>query len=187
MAIYVTSDLHFCHNRPFLYEPRGFISIQEMNDAIIRNWNQVVSDDDLVFILGDIMLNDNELGCKFFNQLKGDKVIILGNHDTDNRKELYRHLRGVNGLRSIKYADQIKYNGYNFYLSHYPTLTSRPDIKRPLNKILINLCGHIHTKDRFEDWDKGYIYHCELDAHNMYPVLIDNIIKDIEEKYNGRL
>lgn len=184
--IWFTSDLHFCHNKSFLYEPRGFISVQEMNDAIIRNWNQVVSDDDLVYILGDLMLNDNELGCKCFNQLKGDKVIILGNHDTDNRKELYRHLRGVNGLSSIKYAHQIKYNGYNFYLSHYPTITSNNDYNKPLKKRLINLCGHTHTKDKFIDMDKGIIYHVELDAHNNTPVSVEQIIEDLEIKLGGK-
>ena len=28
--------------------------------------------------------------------------------------------------------------------------------------------------------DKGIIYHCELDAHNCYPVCIDTIIEDIK-------
>ena len=176
--IYVTSDLHFYHDKPFLYSPRGFISVQEMNDAIIRNWNNVVEDDDIVYVLGDIMLVNNELGCKCFNQLKGYKIIILGNHDTDNRIKLYCKLRGVNG---VKRADQIKYNGYSFFLCHYPTLASNYDIDKPLKKRLINLCGHTHTKDKFLDMDKGLIYHCELDAHNNTPVALDDIIIDLKE------
>ena len=36
MAIYLTSDWHFCHNQPFLYEPRGFKNIEEMNDIISK-------------------------------------------------------------------------------------------------------------------------------------------------------
>lgn len=49
---------------------------------------------------------------------------------------------------------------------------------------VINLCGHLHTTDRFWDMDEhGLIYHVELDAHNMRPVLIDNIIEDIKSFY----
>ena len=35
--IYFTSDWHFCHNKPFIYESRGFKSIEEMNEIIIEN------------------------------------------------------------------------------------------------------------------------------------------------------
>ena len=46
------------------------------------------------------------------------------------------------------------------------------------------MCGHQHSKNKFSDMDKGLIYHCEVDAHNCYPVLIDNIIKDMEFYYS---
>jgi len=179
--IYVTSDLHFCHNKEFLYEPRGFKNIYEHDKTIVNNWNQKVDDDDLVIVLGDIMLKNNESGCYYFNQLKGNKIIILGNHDTDARQEFYPNLRGV---LSIKYADMFKYGGYNFFLSHYPSITSEHTYTKPLSHRIINLCGHTHIADKFADWDKGYIYHCELDAHNNYPIDIEDIIRDLEEKVN---
>lgn len=177
--IFLTSDLHLCHNKSFLYEPRGFFNIDEMNKAIVKNWNEIVDDDDTIYILGDIMLNDNITASKYFNQLKGWKHIILGNHDTDERKKLYQNLRGV---LSIDYASILKYEGFSFFLCHYPTITSSHNVEKKLKSRLINLCGHSHTKDKFADWDKGYIYHCELDAHDNRPVLIDNIINDIRDK-----
>ena len=69
-----------------------------------------------------------------------------------------------------------------FYLSHYPTLTSNLDSNEPLKARVINLCGHSHTQDRWADWDKGLIYHVEMDAHNCYPVLLDDIIEEIKNK-----
>ena len=56
----------------------------------------------------------------------------------------------------------------------------------PLKKQVINLCGHSHTVNHFADMDKdkGYIYHCELDAHNMYPVSIDTIIYNVNSFYD---
>lgn len=177
--IYVTSDLHLCHNRDFLYEPRGFKNIYEHDEAIVSNWNSIINPEDDVYILGDLMLNDNERGRKLLSQLKGNLHIVFGNHDTDTRIEIYNNLWNV--VEICGYATVLKYNGYRFYLSHYPTLTSNFDDKA-LKTRTICLCGHTHTKDAFYDWEYGVIYHCELDAHNNYPVSIEQIIKDMKEK-----
>lgn len=173
--IWLTSDLHFCHNRDFIYEPRGFASVHNMNEAIIKNFNEVVAWDDDLWILGDCFLNNNEEGMRLMNRLPGNKYVIYGNHDSVTRQEL---ICGQGW--EVGYATTLKYKGYHFYLSHYPTITSNLDIDKPLNRRTINLCGHIHTQDKFLDMDKGLIYHVELDAHNNYPVLIDDIIEDIK-------
>ena len=106
--IYFTSDLHLNHNRGFIYEPRGFHSVEEMNEAIIDLWNKIVTDDDDVYLLGDVMLGDTQLGIELFKRLKGKIHIVLGNHDTDNRVELYRTLPNV---VEVALALKIKYNG----------------------------------------------------------------------------
>lgn len=182
--IWISSDAHFCHNQDFIYKPRGFNSVYEMNEAIIKNWNSVVSWDDEIFLLGDCMLNDDAEGIKCLNRLAGKIYILTGNHDTATRVQKYVNIRPT--ILHIGLAYILKYEGYSFYLSHYPTLTSNYDYDKPLKKRLINLCGHSHVKDPFADADKGLIYHCELDAHNCYPVLIDNIIKDIKEYINEK-
>ena len=88
--IYFTSDLHFGHNRDFIFGPRGFTNVQDHDETIIKNWNALVQPNDTVYILGDIMLNDNVKGVRNFNRLNGTKFIILGNHDTKERKEIYK-------------------------------------------------------------------------------------------------
>ena len=50
--IFVTSDTHFGHDREFVYGPRGFNSISEHDEAIIARWNETVSEDDIVYLLG---------------------------------------------------------------------------------------------------------------------------------------
>lgn len=176
--IFFTSDLHFCHDRDFVYQPRGFSSIYEMNEAIVKNWNEVVRYGDCVYILGDIMLNNNEQGISLLNRLNGNKYIIIGNHDTDTRVRMYE---AVCYETILGYAHIEKIGGQRFYLSHYPTLTSNIREEKPLSKRMVNLCGHLHTQDRFCDIDKGLIYHCELDAHNNTPVSIEEIISDIRK------
>lgn len=176
--IYFTSDLHFCHDRQFIYGPRGFNSIKEHDETIVKNWNSIVQSDDTVYILGDLMLNNNEKGIEYLRQLNGFKFFIRGNHDTDNRKQLYQD----NGILSIGDAHYMKYNGYHFYLSHYPTLTGNLE-KESLKQMTLNLFGHTHQKDKFYE-DRPYMYCVGLDAHNCFPVSIDTIIEDMKEKAN---
>lgn len=176
--IYFTSDLHFCHNKPFIYEDRGFKSIEEHDAAIIKNWNSIVKDEDMVFILGDLMLNNNREGIKKINQLNGNISIILGNHDTLARINSYKD--GLMKVYSIAYANEIRYKGYDFFLCHYPLETENFDDKG-MKHTLINLHGHTHSKAIFTN-GYPYKYNVALDAHNMYPVSIDNIIEDIKRE-----
>ena len=176
--IWMTSDLHFGHRKPFLYEPRGFGSIEEHDQKIVDNWNAVVRPEDEVFVLGDVMLQDNINGIKRWNELNGNKFLVIGNHDSAVRIKL---LSACPRTTILGYASMLKYNKYHFYLSHYPSLTSNYDYDKPLKAKVINLCGHSHTEDKFADADKGIIYHVELDAHANYPVSIDTIIKEIKE------
>ena len=180
--IYLTSDLHFCHQKEFLYEPRGLSSVHEMNEQIIKNFNEIVDWNDDLYILGDCFLNNNEEGMSYMRRLPGKKHIIWGNHDTVTRQELME----LEGFDCLGYANILKYGGYHFYLSHYPTLTSNYDIDKPLKRRMINLCGHSHTKDKFQDMDKGLIFHVELDTNNCYPWLIDDIITNIKEKIHEK-
>lgn len=177
--IFVTSDLHLNHNKDFVYKERGFNSIAEHNEAIVRNWNTTVSDNDIVYVLGDSMLNDDDTTVsKYLKQLRGHIFYIIGNHDTARRLRIYESI----GWKCLGYAHTIQHKKQSFYLSHYPTLCGNYDEDRPLNKQVINICGHTHTKNPFDDFNKGLIYHVDMDAHNCTPVNIDTIVNDIKER-----
>ena len=177
--IYLTSDLHFAHAKDFIFKPRGFHTVGEMNYHIISVWNNMVKDDDNIYVLGDMMLSDDKEGMWLLNNLRGHIHIVRGNHDSDRRIELYKKSPHIVEVENSLY---LHYNGYHFYLTHYPTLTSNFDFDKPLKARLINLCGHSHIQNPFEDWDKynAPIYHCELDAHNCTPISLDQIIQDIQ-------
>jgi calcineurin-like phosphoesterase family protein len=181
--IWMTSDLHFYHDKPFIYEPRGFETIYQMNEVIVKNWNDIVDEADDVYVLGDLMLNDNEAGLKLIKQLKGKIHIIRGNHDTATRIKLYEECSNVVEICEGKY---FNYRSYHFFMSHYPCLTANDDKDKPLKAKVISLCGHTHTKSKFADMDKGMIYHVELDAHDNKPILLDDIIEDLKEFSNEK-
>ena len=81
----------------------------------------------------------------------------------------------------IQYVYTFKYRKYNFYLSHYPTLTANLDEGEPLKAKVINLFAHTHQQSNFY-MDNPAMYHVGVDSHNCYPVLLDTIIKDINQK-----
>ena len=76
--IFLTSDLHLGHDKDFVVQARGFETVEEMNAEIIRRWNERVYPDDDVYVLGDLMLGDNDYGIKCINRLAGNIHIILG-------------------------------------------------------------------------------------------------------------
>lgn len=178
--IFISSDYHFNHDKEFIWKSRGFSSIQEMNENIIEKHNLLVRPDDTIYILGDIMLGDNKEGIEYLRRMNGHKIIIIGNHDTSNRVELYKRELDI----PVFNVFNLKYHGYNFYLSHFPTITSEREIKKLLKNKLINICGHRHTVNKFFDMDIGIIYHAEVDSHCMLPVRIDKIISDIKAYLN---
>ena len=187
--IYFTSDTHFSHNRGFLYEPRGFSSIEEHDETIVENWNKVVKPEDIVFLLGDTMLNNNDKGIEYLNRLNGSIWFIRGNHDSGERiYRIYHECPRIHFLEGgsdnfATIATIKKFNGYNVYLSHYPTYTSYIENMAPLKQHMLNFHGHTHSKNKFYQ-DIPFMYNIALDAHNNMPVSFDEIISDIEAKAN---
>lgn len=176
--IYFTSDLHFGHDKEFIYKPRGFNSIEDHDNTIIENWNNIVTEDDDVYVLGDLMLGDKEYGLNCLKRLRGKIHIVVGNHDTTNKIDLYA--TKLNNVVEIKPIIILKYNKYKFYLSHYPTITSNLE-KDSLKDCLINLYGHTHQTTKFYN-EMPFMYNVGLDCHQNKPISIDEIISDCEEK-----
>ena len=169
--IFLTSDLHFSHIQPFVWEARGYESPDHMNQEQIRKWNEVVTDDDEVWMLGDGMMNDNAKGEECFKQLKGKIHIVTGNHDSPARIEIYKRL----GF-DVQDGKRLTYKKKNFILSHEPMITSNGAFKGWRGTV--NLHAHTHQTTNFTE---GYalMYHVGVDSHNGYPILLDDIIEEI--------
>ena len=79
--IYYTSDLHFGHANVIKFDERPFADVEEMDRVLIECWNKKVQDDDTVYIVGDICYRSRYTADWYLKQLKGHKILILGNHD----------------------------------------------------------------------------------------------------------
>lgn len=182
--IFVTSDLHFNHDKDFIYAVRGFSSIEEHDETIIHNWNEMVKEDDIVYILGDIMMGkDREGSIQKLSRLNGKLIILRGNHDTDSKYEDYLGCKNVDveNMKNNSYAMMIKSGKWSFYLSHYPTLLTGDIRGREKEVRKVCLHGHTHSKDKFE-YACYSCYNVALDAHDNQPVNLEDIKKEMREK-----
>ena len=58
--IYFTADTHFGHCNVIRFCDRPFASAEEMDEAMIQNWNERVTGNDTVYILGDKFLETSD-------------------------------------------------------------------------------------------------------------------------------
>lgn len=155
---YFISDLHFGHRNILRYDNRPFNNTDEMDEKIIKNWNEVVTDEDDVYILGDISWKTVPETAEIFKKLKGRKHLIKGNHDGSylkdepfkklfveitDYKELYQQ---VNGMDSM------------IVLSHYPILFYKNQ-----HHGAFHFYGHVHNS---QDWN--FIESCKTSVQTLY-------------------
>ena len=175
--IFLTSDTHFGHDREFIWKARGFNSVEEMNETIVQKWNDTISVEDDVYILGDVILGDPG-NIEYVKRLNGKLHIVLGNHDTSKREEMYRNLPNVVEVAEV--GIRLKYKKHHFVLTHYPMMTGNLE-KESLKQMSLNLYGHTHQASNFYN-DMPFMYHVGVDSHDCYPVLLDDIIEEMYAK-----
>lgn len=137
MKEYVTADLHFGHKNIIKYENRSFDSVEKMDSYIIENWNKVVNNDDLVYILGDFSWYKGEETNNILKQLKGKKILIIGNHDKNflNDKKFDKAL-----FQEIVNYKEIKRNKIKIIMCHYPMIDWNGKYQGSYH-----LYGHVHS------------------------------------------
>jgi calcineurin-like phosphoesterase family protein len=169
MNTWITSDHHFGNyvdeNRNIIkYCNRPFSSVQEMNKKLQENWNRLVSEDDVVYNLGDYVFR---LDPEEEFHLNGHIILVRGNHDhysATKAKEKYCveefHKKPI----------KINYNGHEIKLMHSPVHKENG---------FINFCGHVHDLWEFEDG----VYNVGIDVHGCAPILLDDVIKWFHQNY----
>lgn len=113
MNTFFTSDTHFFHKNILKYTDRPFKDVEEMNEALIDQWNRVVGPDDVIYHLGDVIFGGKDKIPLILPRLKGIKILVAGNHDNKNR--LSTHFKEIHN-----YLEVSGHNGERFILSHFP-------------------------------------------------------------------
>lgn len=122
-----TADNHFGHANIIGYSQRGFNNVDEMDEVMIREWNNHVRKRDTIVICGDFCLERGKgFAERYVSLLNGNKIFVKGNHDHWIRKDK-------------RYAYNKVIGGIHIYVSHYPYRTWPRSFANGWN-----LHGHTH-------------------------------------------
>lgn len=173
-AVWLISDTHFGHEKTctvFKREDgsplRPFSCAEEMDEYMIKAWNERVSPNDKVYHLGDVVINRKFLHV--LGRLNGDKVLIRGNHDIFKLEEYTQYFRDVRGYHVM--------NG--LILSHIPIH------EQQLSRFGCNIHGHLHSYRVMKD--NGYrskvidprYHNVSVEQIDFAPILFDDVQKRI--------
>ena len=176
-SVFLVSDTHFGHTGVCRFvrndgvtKLRPWDTADEMDEFMIKAWNERVRPTDKVYHLGDVVINRKALGI--MRRLNGDKVLIRGNHDifkdTDYR-EHFRELRAYHVMNGM-------------ILSHIPIHSES------LGRFGVNIHGHLHASRVMLPGFNGKItdivdvrYHCVcVEQTDFAPILFEDVVKKIE-------
>jgi len=171
-GVFLVSDTHFGHTGVCKFmrsdgvtKLRPFTDPDEMDEFMVKAWNERVKPNDKVYHLGDVVINRKAL--KVMSRLNGDKVLIRGNHDIfrDDEYRLYfRELRAYHVMNGM-------------ILSHIPIHSES------LGRFGVNIHGHLHdNRVRLND-EIDPRYHCVcVEQTDFAPILFEDVLKRIKEE-----
>ena len=185
-SVFLVSDTHFGHAGVCRFTRndgctplRPWDDPAEMDEAMVRAWNERVRPNDKVYHLGDVVINRRAL--PILDRLNGDKVLIRGNHDIfrdDEYRKYFRELRAYHVMNGL-------------ILSHIPI---HPE---SLGRFGCSIHGHLHAnrvmKPAGVDPNTGEIlYGNEIDPRyynvsveqlpDFAPMLFEDVLKKIKEQ-----
>ena len=183
-ATFLVSDTHFGHAGVCRFthpdDPevklRPWSDPDEMDEEMIRRWNETVRPSDKVYHLGDVVINRKAL--RTLHRLNGDKVLIRGNHDIVRDEEYRTYFRERRAYHVL--------NG--MILSHIPVHEAS------LGRFGVNIHGHLHAsrvkRARGVDAKTGAVlygtdndtrYHCVcVEQTDFRPILLEDVYKRIQ-------
>lgn len=162
-TIWFTSDHHWGHPNIIRFSGRPFADVEEMNEALIARWNQVVGERDTVYHLGDIFLMPAEAARRVRDRLHGRICLIRGNHD--------------------KTAESLK-AGFEWIKDYYELKVDDPEATEGVRRIVLchyafrvwnrshhgawHLYGHSHGS--LPDDPNGLSFDVGVDCHDYAPI-----------------
>lgn len=139
--IYYIADTHFGHKGILNLDRRPFADVQQMEETLIMLWNATVKPGDTVYILGDFCWGKKDEWIRILRKLKGNKVLIQGNHDLKQYPpELRQHFTDIKDYKEISDPGKDGKPDRKVILSHYPI----PFYKHSNDPNYFMLCGHVH-------------------------------------------
>jgi calcineurin-like phosphoesterase family protein len=137
---YYFSDTHLGHANVIRMNKRPFNNVDEMDDTILRNINSVVTNNDDLYLLGDVCYKSGRNPVEYLRNMNGKKHLIIGNHDGKILKdpECRRYFVEIEKILNIK--DKLHGEEKMIVMCHYPMVEWDGFFRGS-----IHLYGHIHN------------------------------------------
>lgn len=219
--IFFTSDWHLGHANIIGYCGRPFsapgeldnygrfydkdiaqLRVFDMNQRIIKNYNHLVRDEDVVFFLGDLGFKSLPECRKYIRSLNGIKILIMGNHDRWGITSYYNM-----GFTAVLEEATIRLGQETITLAHHPRrslsefvrlcilymrkmIRKKRNFKQKIQRIKRewktyhspakhwHLCGHVHEKWKV----KGQNINIGVDQWDFKPVSAHEVLRIIQKR-----
>lgn len=170
--IYYISDLHFGHRNVIGMDGRPFETIEEMDETLIRLWNERVTDEDDVYIVGDFAYRNGNTASWYLRQLKGRKHLVIGNHD----RLTIQDPKALKYFVSVEKMNQGVDNDRMVSLCHFPV--AEWNGKRHGG---YHVHGHLHNRrdevaDFMSRYDRALNAGCMINGYR--PVTLDELMEN---------
>ena len=189
--IFFTSDTHFGHQHIIEFCNRPFKTAEEMDEALIKNWNSKVPNDGLVFHLGDFAWGDFKYWKSIRERLNGTIILIKGNHDIKNGPKSESQYQELFAKAVMKMHIEIEKR--KMFINHEPLLCYGGTYRK-FDNVVYNLFGHVHSGPyvKGKDCDRlQYLFPCQYDVgvdnNNYTPISWNDVNKIITERYAEEL
>lgn len=190
LAIFFTSDLHLGHENVITSCGRNYATVDEMNDNLIDRWNAKVSENDEVYILGDLSYRSPVHISSYLKRMAGKKHLLIGNHDIKWLKNL---TDTGEYFESVEYMSVIKEGKNLITLCHYPMLewnrSRYAEYQEGSTSWLIH--GHIHNSRTCDAYDfikekLPCALNAGVDINNYEPVTFEELLEN-NSRWYGRI
>jgi len=171
--IFFTADHHFGHANIIKHCSRPFQTADEMDAALINNWNAAVKPNDTVYIVGDLFFRYAVPAAEYLQRLNGRKHLIIGNHDKDwmKKADLPRYFESVE--RMIEFSDGAR----KITLCHYPMMTWNGIAK---GSYMVH--GHIHNNTGADYFtlirNMSNLLNAGVEVNGYKPVSFNDLLKN---------
>jgi calcineurin-like phosphoesterase family protein len=136
-----------------------------MNEAMVKEWNDLIGPEDTVYILGDVAFMSGYNASLILKRLNGIKILVEGNHD---RKTLLDpHFRKQ--FKEVHQYLSVNYEGTKVVMFHYPIAEWDQ-----MHRGSVHLHGHLHGgvsgMEKYRCRDMG------MDATGMIAITMEDAI-----------
>lgn len=168
---YFTSDLHLGHRNILHFCDRPFSSVEEMDEALIKSWNERVRKNDTVYIMGDLMFRNEKPAKYYLERLKGKKHLLIGNHDG----RWLKTIEPGHYFESVSMMQTFSDGQHTITGCHYP-LMSWPHSGHDGYMIF----GHIHANTEMDFWrliaSSPQMLNAGVDINYYCPVTFEELV-----------